>query len=94
MGRVHGPVAAQRERRDFTIVARRFLMNIHTRPNAAFTASLAFLLAFTFCNAALAKPRKLKTPSSEMGIKRDLDGAPKIRVDHRAKHIARQPKKR
>ena len=76
------------------IVARRFLMNIHTRPNTAFKVSLAFLLAFAFSNAALAKPRKLKTPSSEMGIKRDLDGAPNIKVDNRAKHIAKPSRKR
>ena len=69
-------------------------MKMHTRLSTTFTASLAVLLALAFSNAALAKPRKLKTPSSEMGIKRDVDGTPNIRVDNRAKHIARPSRKR
>jgi hypothetical protein len=69
-------------------------MNIHTRLNTTFTASLAVLLAFAFADAALAKPRKLKTPSSEMGIKRDIDGAPNIRLDNRARHMAKPSRKR
>jgi hypothetical protein len=67
---------------------------MNTRLNTIFTASLAVLLALVFSDAALAKTRKLKTPSSETGIKRDLDGTPNIRVDHRAKHMAKPSKKR
>jgi hypothetical protein len=70
------------------------LMKIPTRLNMFFTASLAVLLAFACCNAASAKPRKLKTPSSEMGIKRNIDGAPTIRVDHRSKLMAKPSRKR
>ena len=69
-------------------------MKMNTRPNAIFTVSLAVLLALVVSDAELAKSRKLKTPSSEMGIKRDLDGAPNIRVDHRARHMAKPSKKR
>ena len=69
-------------------------MPVCTRQNTTLTASLAVLLALTFSNPASAKPRKLKTPSSEMGIKREFGGAPNIRVDHRARHIAKPSKKR
>lgn len=70
------------------------VMRTHTRLNAAFATSLAVVLAFAFSNAALAKPRKFKTPSTEMGIKRNIDGAPNIRLDHRAKHIGKPSRKR
>lgn len=50
------------------------------------TASLATLLAVTFTDAAQANREKFKTPPRETGIKRDLDGAPNIRLDNRAKH--------
>ena len=69
-------------------------MKMHTRPGTIFAASLAVLLAFACSNPALAKPKKLKTPSSEMGIKHDLDGTPNIRVDHRARHMTKPMKKR
>jgi hypothetical protein len=69
-------------------------MQIHIPLTTISSALLAALLAFVFCNAASAKPRKLKTPSSEMGIKRNLDGAPTIRVDNRAKHMAKPSRKR
>jgi hypothetical protein len=59
-------------------------------------ASLAVLLALAFADAALAKPKKvkLKTPSSEMGLKREIDGGPKIKLDNRAKHIGKPSRKR
>jgi len=69
-------------------------MRILMRPGAILTAALAVLLAFAFSSAAMAKPRKLKTPNSELGIKRELDGAPNIKVDNRAKHIAKPARKR
>ncbi len=69
-------------------------MKMHTRPGTIFTASLAVLLAFAFSNAASAKPKKFKTPSSEMGIKRDIDGTPNIRVDNRARHMTKPSRKR
>jgi hypothetical protein len=70
------------------------LMRMHIQINTISTVFLAVLLAFACCDAALAKPRKLKTPSSEMGIKRNIDGAPTIRLDHRARLMAKPSRKR
>jgi hypothetical protein len=69
-------------------------MQVLTGLNATVRTSSVVLLAIAFSNAALAKPKKLKTPSSEMGIQHDLNGAPSIRLDHRAKHIAKPSRKR
>ena len=69
-------------------------MQMHTRLKAIVTALLAVTLALALSDAAWAKRKKLKTPSTETGIKRDLDGAPNIKVDNRAKRLGRPSRKR
>jgi hypothetical protein len=71
-------------------------MPFRIRPSTSLTAALAVVLAFALCGAALAKPKKvkLKTPSSEAGIKREIDGAPNIKLDNRARHFGKPSRKR